>query len=315
MPVTLGMNCYGKDKKAAEEFGRFPVANFVLSTPFEDHGGKGGWRTGNDGVVNDGMPQACSDDDTPEMPYLKAIFQIIEDDPETFDASKIYTYGFSQNSIFSAYVGFCFSDKVAGIVQTGSGLVVASEGGRPAPNSGGLCKYSEYNEYGTDCRKSHACTDCEYWPIFPCYEPRPVVHCGFIYEDDFMGHTMQAMYDRAVAEGYDARLFEVAGGSHKEFKNKEEWYAGCLGITEACTSACAADVKSCIKASRRDGDEAYFDCTSGDLPSSCSAGCSPTQEMLVLSESPKSVQLSTGAFGAPQSSKSRPSSSKCVHQR
>merc|ERR1712151_1380644 len=99
----LEMSCYSNDKKVAGEFGRFPVASFTLSTPFTDAGGKGAWRTGNDGVVNETNPQPCSEADTPEIKYLKAIFNLITEKHDTFDSSKIYTWGFSQNSMFAAY--------------------------------------------------------------------------------------------------------------------------------------------------------------------------------------------------------------------
>ena len=69
----------------------------------------------------------CSDDDSKDIPYLKAIFEFIESNPDQFDASRIYAGGFSQNSMFSAYIGFCFSDKVLGIWQGGSGLAYTGE--------------------------------------------------------------------------------------------------------------------------------------------------------------------------------------------
>ena len=81
--------------------------------------------------------------------------------------------------------------KVAGIVQTGSGLVVNSDGIRSPSHKAGYCTYSDYNEYGNTCSKTHPC------------------------EDNFLQSSMQPMYDKAVAEGFDVRLIEVPGGSHK----------------------------------------------------------------------------------------------------
>ena len=69
----------------------------------------------------------CSDEDSKDMPYLKAIFNFIESNPDQFDASRIYAGGFSQNSMFSAYIGFCFNEKVLGIWQGGSGLAYTGE--------------------------------------------------------------------------------------------------------------------------------------------------------------------------------------------
>ena len=53
---------------------------------------------------------------------MRKIFEFIEAHPEKFDASKIYAMGFSQNSMFSAYIGFCFNEKVLAIWQGGSGM-------------------------------------------------------------------------------------------------------------------------------------------------------------------------------------------------
>ena len=100
---------------------RYGFARFGLSSP------DGAWTFGNNGIVNDDYPMPCSDDDSKDIPYLKAIFEFIESNPDQFDASRIYAGGFSQNSMFSAYIGFCFSDKVLGVWQGGSGLAFTGE--------------------------------------------------------------------------------------------------------------------------------------------------------------------------------------------
>ena len=64
----------------------------------------------------------CSEEDSKDIPYVQAVFDFIESNPGQFDASKIYAQGFSQNSMFSAYIGFCFNEKVLGIWQGGSGM-------------------------------------------------------------------------------------------------------------------------------------------------------------------------------------------------
>merc|ERR1711862_754357 len=106
---------------------------------------------------------------------------------------------------------------------SGSGLVVRSEASRPPPNMGGFCKYSDYNTLRHSCKREAPCEECEYWPIYPCYEPRDVLHCSFVYKADPIGYRLQGpMYDRAVAEGYDSRMFVFPEGSHVEVQNKEE---------------------------------------------------------------------------------------------
>ena len=129
LPVVLSPNCYAEDKlqgleamKASTDgnvaAARYGFSRIGLSTP------DGGWTFANDGVVNDNNPMPCSDSDSKDMPYLRAVFQFIEDNPDQFDSSRIYAQGFSQNSMFSAYIGFCFSDKVVGVWQGGSGLAL-----------------------------------------------------------------------------------------------------------------------------------------------------------------------------------------------
>merc|ERR1719277_452142 len=306
MPVMLRMNCYDQDRSVAPAFGRFPVAQFYLSTPRRH------WHPPqNDGIVNDATPQPCSVEQYPEIAYIKAVFKLIEDDPVTFDKDKIYTSGFSQNSMFSAYVGFCFSHKVAGIAQSGAGLVI--KGATTIdPQAAGYCKFSDFKKYKKECVKTSPCKECKYWPIYPCYEPRKVVYCSIMYQKDFMYNTAKPMYDHATAEGFDARLFVLPEGGHKEPQNKEEWYAGCLGITPTCSNACVKDVAKCVSAKGGDSHSVYASCTQS-LPSSCTAGCSPTKEMLFLSEKPASSYPDSIEFGVTLPKKPRSGASMCQH--
>merc|ERR1739848_12113 len=120
LPVVLAPNCYAQDRLSgiealnAKSDGnaaavRFGFARIGLSTP------DGAWTFGNDGVVNDEYPMPCSEEDSKDIPYVQAVFDFIESNPGQFDASKIYAQGFSQNSMFSAYIGFCFNQKVLGV--------------------------------------------------------------------------------------------------------------------------------------------------------------------------------------------------------
>ena len=88
-----------------------------LSTP------DGHWTFGNDGIVNDENPMPCSDEESKDMPYVRKIFEFIEAEP-LLDSSRIYAQGFSQNSMFSAYIAFCFNEKVLGVWQGGSGMAL-----------------------------------------------------------------------------------------------------------------------------------------------------------------------------------------------
>ena len=93
----------------------------------------------------------CNDEDNVDIPYLKKIFEFIEDKPKQFDASRKWAEGFSQNSVFSAYLSFCFSDKILGFTQAGGGL--AFTGQKPYfPNCEGQVTYSSWtNENCHSC--------------------------------------------------------------------------------------------------------------------------------------------------------------------
>ena len=106
--------------KAASRFG---YARIGISTPHSDGSskGKGYWQIGNDAVINDENPMPCADEDSTDIKYVRKIVEWIGANPDKFDASRIYAAGFSQNSMFSAYIGFCFSN-IIGIFQGGSGL-------------------------------------------------------------------------------------------------------------------------------------------------------------------------------------------------
>lgn len=132
LPVVLSPNCYGQDSLQGNEMKvtfsdwnqgaeRYGFARIGLSTP------DGHWTFGNDGVVNDENPMPCSDEESKDMPYLKAVFDFIDANPDQFDGSRIWAQGFSQNSMFSAYIGFCFNQRVLGVWQGGSGMALTGQ--------------------------------------------------------------------------------------------------------------------------------------------------------------------------------------------
>ena len=81
----------------------------------------------NNGIVSDLAPMPCSDEDSKDIAYIRKIFNFIESNPDKFDASRVYAEGFSQNSMFSAYIGFCFPDNVVGIWQGSFKIILISQ--------------------------------------------------------------------------------------------------------------------------------------------------------------------------------------------
>ena len=334
LPVVLSSNCYASDALmgidmkatntdaniAAERYG---YSRIGLSSP------DGYWTFGNDGIVNDENPMPCSEDDSKDIPYLQTIFDFIDSKSDQFDNEKIYAEGFSQNSMFSAYVAFCFSDKVIGVWQGGSGMALNGE----LPDLPGLqaqCTASGYAELGRACLTTDVCDDCQYWPIYPCYnEARPMVDCVAEYTNDGVsvqdGYSSAVyMYDALVAEGHDVRLLrfepsedDTIGGAHKDPKNAVYWQVGCLGITSPCSEECETAFGECVDSQNAstaaDQANAFSDCIDEPTFSSlegCTTDCAPTYGMLILSETP--VTDAPDNFGAAtEDHGSRPTTSLC----
>ncbi|XRA99681.1 ShKT domain-containing protein [Pycnococcus provasolii] len=328
-PVVLHSNCYAKDKlmglemssdsdvgKAATQYG---FAFIGLSTP------EGNWEFGNKNVVNDAKPMPCSAEDTKEIEYVQAIISFVKSQSATmgFDATRIYSEGFSQNSMFSAYIAFCFSSDVVGVWQGGSGLSLTGQ--QPfLPRMEGQCTADSFAQYQNGCATSQPCTDCQYFPVYPCYtESRPQVDCIAMYDNDFLAGTDTFMYDAMAAEGHDARLLRFAvdsangiEGGHKNPASWTTWMVSCFGMTEQCSSTCASSFASCVAASELEKPSEKFEgCVSSSSMSTlngCTATCSPTLEMMKLSESP-TVTLSKDKWGAGSSTAdAKPSTSKCT---
>lgn len=313
LSVVLHMDGYSGGKKGSEFKGEMYQAaeyyGFMLvkiGNMLTDGAGGFGLEFGNHGIANDANPTPCSDDDSREMGYLKGVFKWIADNPSKFNAGKVYTEGFSQNSMFAIYTGVCFADKVAGTWQGGSGQ--SRTGANPvAPGYQGQCSFPSFAEYGSDCCTIDFCKDCQYWPLWPKTCNNKIVDCIASYTDDTIACGSDwYMYEAMVQEGNDARLlsFGVPEGDtfagHKDPHNKWAWFAGCLGLTEACSSDCAASFTACVGSAT---DEKHYDkfatCEAklkdGEL-NHCTVGCSPTLDMLQMSETPV-VTLSEGKFG------------------
>merc|ERR1712151_872466 len=114
---------------------------------------------------NDENPTPCSSSDSREVVYLEGVFQFISENP-ALDSAKVFTEGFSQNSMFAIYTAVCFSDKVAGAWQGGSGLSKTAHN-PVAPGFQGQCSFSSYATHGDTCCDDEFCTDCKYWPLYP----------------------------------------------------------------------------------------------------------------------------------------------------
>ena len=318
--------CYGKDRLKSlymdnvdsvynAAAARYGYARFGLSTP------DGNWTFGNNGIVNGRIPMPCSIEDSKDMAYVGKIFEFIDKNMDLFDITRIYTEGFSQNSMFSAYIGFCYPDRVTGIWQGGSGLAFKSDNDINLPQMEVKCSKSGFKEYGRNCSQIQPCTDCKYWPIYPCFHSqKPMIVCVSDYNNDYIASarsdpetqsTTLNMYNTAKAEGHDARMMRFKPsndgsipGTHTVLKNEPYWQSGCLGITPACTKECETSFTKCVKnlnpSSALKRTQSFTDCIKKDTfenLTGCDLSCSPTFDMLTQSEEPYKKEFAFGVFG------------------
>merc|ERR1719399_1987909 len=162
MPVTLYSQCYAKNRlamlknekgKFLSAFERFGIAVIYLSSF------KGGWTLGNDGIVNDATPRPC---DSPDLAYVETVLDHVAANPSVFDASRVATYGYSQNGQFSAYAGTCFANRIYGIWQGEAGLSIVGKKNPKIPPKAPECSASSFKEYGSQCEKKKPCSaECQ----------------------------------------------------------------------------------------------------------------------------------------------------------
>merc|ERR1711972_1132724 len=99
-----------------------------------------------------------------------------------------------------------------------------------------------------------------------------IVDCIAAYTDDTIACGSDwNMYEAMVQEGNDARLlsFPVPAGDeragHKDPKNTWAWVAGCLGITDSCSSSCETAFSSCIDSAADDKSYDKFSTCEGEI--------------------------------------------------
>ena len=102
-----------------------------------------------DGVVNHLNPTPCQESDSVDYNYIKGVFEFIASH-DSLDESKVYLEGFSQSSMYAAYISVCFADRVAGVWQGGSGLALTFHA-PVVPGNSAQCSLSDYFEFGEEC--------------------------------------------------------------------------------------------------------------------------------------------------------------------
>ena len=324
LPTVLYLQCYGKDRlraftrDAIDAADRFGLAMAYLSTP------DGAWSWNNT-IVNDASPRPCNASVAGQDYTYVADSLAFLATQSFFDATRVYTYGFSQNGMGSAYIGQCFDDQITGSWMGGAGLFTPGKGPVP-PNNAGTCE-----------------DGCKYWPAFPCHASRTalaVQQCIQFYSNDPVtvdqhpydseGHGFY-LFDRLVSEGNDGRMLEFQPdstqsimGGHSGPQNVWDWLTSCFGgMSTPCTSACETALLACVKgaaavggastAATTAGYEAYATCMTSTLVESkqCAKGCTPTFKMVATSEVP-TLNLTKGTGWSKSATQhARPQTSVC----
>ena len=149
-PVLISISGYSQGNlgtngavAAGQKYG-FATLSLGSTGPF-DGAGNFGLEFPANGVINPDNPAPCSSSDSREYAFIEGVLDWIES-VDVLDQSKVYVYGFSQSSMFAAYVAVCFHDRIAGLWQGGSGLALT--GHTPvAPGFQGQCSRSANDEY------------------------------------------------------------------------------------------------------------------------------------------------------------------------
>lgn len=319
--TVLFLQCYGKDRLQAfdgqtlDAADRFGFTTVYMSTP----GGGWSWNTS---IVNDTQPRDCSAQSAgQDYTYFEQGLDFIATLP-FYDPVRVYTTGFSQNGMGSAYVGRCFSGKITGSWIGGGGLFALGHGPIP-PNKAGTCQTPGIRPPAKGCK---------YWPVYPCHESeksQAVQSCIQFYSNDPItvdqndpthtkGHGLY-LYETLEAEGNDGRMLEFnpgpgIRGGHSGPANSYDWLVSCFGgISPACSDTCESALPDCVKKSQRIASVAYQTCVTSTLVQSghCVAGCTPSYKMLVNSEAPTRNMTTGAVWGKPAVVSPRPATSIC----
>ena len=342
LPVAVYSNCYAKDSLAGTQSlepekgrngikeinaaaARYGYAKIGISSP------RGGWQGGNrtnENALNDDNHR-CSDENSVDIAYVRKILQWVEANPD-LDATRMWAWGFSQNSAFSTLIAFCFPNNFVGVFAAGFGMRLICE--KPyGPGCSGQAgrnppwKGEEWQLWDQE----KPCTDCKYVPNYPCYNPaRPMIGCAVEYTNDNIAvdtdwsgvSSSKFMYEALINEGHDGRLLRFSPngdikGKHKAPRNLVYWQVSCLGITEPCSEVCEGNFLKCIEEqnpTKASAQAAAFNkCIAPKLfndMDGCTLDCAPTINMLWASETPTEALAENFGIGHIE----RPETSKCT---
>jgi hypothetical protein len=160
-----------------------------------------------------------------------------------------------------------------------------------------------------------------------------MVDCIAEYDNDFISSGREDpdnessgkyMYNALVTEGHDARLLRFSPssdgtipGGHQNPKNYVYWQVGCWGLTDSCSSECETSFIACVNiegaGSAANQVAGFSTCIDEDLfsgLSGCTSTCSPTMEMMKMSEVPTTI-WNGDSFGSLPNPVPRPAESLC----
>ena len=167
-PVLISVSGYGQGMihgQTLERATHYDYAAIGIGSTTKDGAGGFGLEFPNNGVVNTENPTPCDAGDSRDYAYISDLLDFIAS-YSSLDPTKVYAEGFSQSSMFAAYIGICFADRMTGIFQGGSGL--AKTGYTPVvPGKQGQCTFRDQRELEGQCCRTRFCEECTWWPVYP----------------------------------------------------------------------------------------------------------------------------------------------------
>ena len=139
----------------AKQYGFALVCGEALQT--EELRESGQWKIPQ--IQTDETGPVCSDDDSIDAMYMKNVVETLDEQPEVFDTSKLFTFGCSMGSGFSEWIAVCMHSwyeqgRVPAFATHSTGLKIKGDGNHfpPGPYDG--------EEWGE-------CESCQYFPTVP----------------------------------------------------------------------------------------------------------------------------------------------------
>lgn len=321
MPVIIG-SVREINELSQNVVDRLGITAFIWAAPFKTK------------YISSFNNTICTDvDETIHGVKTVKMFRTIIDDIKSnkakYDLSKTVATGFSATAKV-AMLFHCFSQDIAGIYASGSGVAVDLDEGSDRCGNLSWTKAcdsvkggEEREDWLTEAKAKEICectskyaaeecgTSCRFKPVFPCStREKTFTIVGQTGKKDYLKYEVDLLYELTKREGLDARL-QVFNSTHRRVKHFAFWIYGTFGMREYCSSSCEDAVRACVDPSSSVWGKSFEGCFTylNKAPSICEAFCAPSLNMLELGKD--KLMESKGIFGPPPLELQPSSSSRC----